>query len=114
MELRDDFAIFVGFKLDGSLRHQLSSISGPDQKYVSREESTFLTLCNKGSDTYVGKVVTEKLTTDRIDDIRRNVLSIVSRLCPEVRLPQILEIWVCQTGAVVPDYPSSPAADLPD
>ena len=34
------------------------------------------------------------MSTDRVDDVRRNVLSIVGRLCPEVRLPQVLDIWV--------------------
>ena len=96
MELSDQQPIFIGFKLDGSLRHQLDSLSGPESQYVSREDSTFLTICNHGGTLYVGKVVRDRLTTDRVDDVRRNVLSIITRLCPDVRLPQVLQIWVCQ------------------
>ncbi len=95
MRLSDQHPIFVGFKLDSSLRHQLNALSGPDSKYVSRDGSSFLILCRQGKDTYVGKVVHERLSTDRIDDIRRNIFSILNRLCPEARLPQKLEIFAC-------------------
>jgi len=96
VELSERHPIFVGFKLDGSLRHQLDGLTGPDRKYVSRENSSFLTICSRAGDLYVGKIVSDRLTTDRVDDVRRNVLSIVGRLCPDVRLPSILEIWVCE------------------
>ena len=97
MKLSDRHPIFIGFKLDGSLRHQLETLSGPDQKYVSADDdSTFLTLCKQGADTYVGKVISERLSTDRVDDVRRNVISILQRLCPETRLPTHLQIWSCE------------------
>jgi hypothetical protein len=96
LQLTDNHPIFIGFKLDGSLRHQLESLSGPDKKYVSRDEATFLMLCNHGKDTWVGKVVDDRLSTDRVDDIRRNILSILQRLCPESRLPTHMQIWPCR------------------
>ena len=43
MELSDKHPIFIGFKLDGTLRHQLDTLTGPDRKYVSHEDATFLT-----------------------------------------------------------------------
>ncbi|HKQ62409.1 MAG TPA: hypothetical protein VJS92_14045 [Candidatus Polarisedimenticolaceae bacterium] len=95
VELSDRQALFVGFKLDGGLRRQLEALSGPDRQYVSGEDSTFLTLCRRGEDVYVGKLIRDGLSTSRVDDVRRNVLSIVRRLCPDTRLPEELEIWVC-------------------
>jgi hypothetical protein len=91
----DHHPIFVGFKPDGSLRRQLESLSGPDKKYVSADEATFLSLCKLGDDVYVGKVIEEPLTTDRVDDVRRNVLSILRRLCPDTRLPEQMRILSC-------------------
>ena len=97
MQLSERYSIFIGFKLEGSLRHQLETLSGPDRKYLSAgDDSTFLSLCKQGQDTYVGKVISERLSTDRVDDVRRNVLSILQRLCPETRLPTHLEIWACE------------------
>jgi len=103
LNLTDQQVIFVGFKMDGSLRHQLGALEGPDRQYVSYDDRAFLTICTHEKKQYVGKVVEGRLTTDHVDDVRRNVLSIVGRLCPEVRLPQNLEIWVCAA-------PSEPAS----
>jgi len=93
--LDDQTPIFIGFKLDGQLRRQLDAVSGAERRYVSDESSTFLRICRLGEDDYIGKVVLDRLTTDRVDDVRRNVLSILRRLCPESRFPEQMEILVC-------------------
>lgn len=95
MKLDDQTPIFIGFKLDGQLRRQLDAVSGAERRYVSDESSTFLRICRLGEDDYIGKVVQDRLTTDRVDDVRRNVLSILRRLCPESRFPEQMEILVC-------------------
>jgi hypothetical protein len=87
--------IFIGFKVDSKLRQQLESLSDSDKKYISAVDSTFLRICRVGEDIYVGKLIHESLKTDRVDDIRRNVLSIMRRLGREVRLPSNLEILAC-------------------
>ena len=95
MELSGTQAIFIGFKLDSGLRRQVESLTGPDRRYVSdAEDSPFLSLCRRGEDVYVGKIVGDGLTTSRVEDVRRNVLSIMRRVCPDSRFPQDLELWV--------------------
>ena len=100
VELSDRHPIFIGFKMDGSLRRQLDSLEGADQRYVSRTDSPFLRICTKNGDSYVGKVVDERLSTSRLDDVRRNIYSILNRLCPDTRFPEQFEIWAC-----VPEEP---------
>ena len=95
MELSKGYPIFIGFKLDTSMRRQLEGLEGPDQRYVSRENSEFLRICSRGEEQFVGKVIEDGLTADRVDDVRRNVLSILQRLLPETRLPQRFEICAC-------------------
>lgn len=97
--LREKQPVFVGTKMDGQLRRRLESITGADRKYFSPDDTTFLTICKLGDDEYVGKVIDERLTTDRVDDVRRNVLSILQRLSPETRFPQILDIVPCENAA---------------
>ena len=103
--------IFIGFKVDNRLRERLQSLNDSDKKYVSAEGSTFLQICGFGEDLYVGKLLDERLTTDQVDDIRRNVLSIIRKLGHEVRLPTNLQILACSsvegprppdTGGVIP------------
>jgi len=99
LDLSTDLPIFVGFKLDTSLRRQIESLSGANRKYVSADDSTFLRLCRVGESLYVGKLIHERLSTDRVDDIKRNVLSIMARICPETRFPHHLEILAVATEA---------------
>ena len=85
--------------MDSQVRRRLESITGPDTKYFSRDNTTFLTICRLGEDEYVGKVIDERMTTERVDDIRRNVLSILQRLCPDTRFPAVLDIVPCEVPA---------------
>jgi len=102
LELSDRQPIFIGFKLDGTLRRQLQSIDGPDKRYVSSEESTYLRICAKNGVYYVGKVIEDGLTTDRIHDIRRNVHSLMQRVAPDARVPNEFQILVCLAPEITP------------
>ena len=42
LELLYHQPIFVGFKVSSNLKRQLELLSGPDKKYVSIEDSTYL------------------------------------------------------------------------
>ncbi len=95
LELLIHQPIFIGFKADNNLRQHLESLSDSDKKYFSREDSTFLRVCRVGEDIYVGKLVHESLTTDRVEDIRRNILSIMQKIGSEVRVPINLKILAC-------------------
>jgi len=99
----------------------LESLGASDRKYVSDEGSTFLRLCTIGEDIYVGKLIHEALATDRVDDIRRNILSILRKLGPAVPLPTTLRIFACRavnetststTEDGVSSSPSSPALSV--
>jgi hypothetical protein len=94
-ELLIDQPIFIGFKADSGLRRHFESLSGFDKDYFSDEDSTFLRFCRVGEDIYVGKLIHESLTTDQVDDICRNVLSIIRKLGHPVRLPTNLKILAC-------------------
>ena len=102
LELLIHQPIFIGFKADSSLRQLLESLSDSDKKYISAEDSTFLRICRVGEDIYVGKLIHESLTTDQVDDIRRNIFSIMRRIRREGRLPSDLKILAC--SAVDADY----------
>lgn len=102
LELLIHQPIFIGFKADTNVRQHLESLNESDKKYFSREDSTFLRVCRVGDDIYVGKLVHESLTTDQVEDIRRNVLSIMRKIGSEARLPINLKILAC--SAAEPEY----------
>ena len=94
LELLIDQPLFIGFKADNTLLRRLEGLSASDKQYVSTEDAALLRICRVGEDTYVGKLCDE-LTTDRVDDIRLNVLSIIRKLGHEMRLPVHLKILAC-------------------
>ena len=98
LELLVDDPIFIGFKASSALRRVIDSLGVADKKYVSPDDSTFLRLCRVGDDLYVGKLIDEPLTTDRVDDVRRNILSILRKLGPVVPLPTTLRIFACRAA----------------
>ena len=98
LELLINQPIFIGFKADNNLRQHLESLNEFDKKYFSPEDSTFLRVCRVGEDIYVGKLVHESLTTDRVEDIRRNVVSIMHKIASGVRLPANLKILACSVS----------------
>ena len=89
--------IFIGFKMDRRLREMIDSLDDLNKQYVSNEDSTFLQVCMVGEDRYVGKLVNDRLTTDRIDDIRRNIVSIIRKIGNETRPPTNLRIFACSS-----------------
>jgi hypothetical protein len=90
--------IFIGFKADNNLQAHLESLNEFDKKYFSHDDSTFLRICRLGEDIYIGKLVHDSLTTDRVEDIRRNILSIMHNIASEVRLPSNLKILACSAA----------------
>ncbi len=91
-ELLINQPIFIGFKMDNRLREMLETPNDKHKKYVSADDSTFLRICKEGEDLYVGKLVDDRLTTDRVEDIRRHILSIIRKLGYDVRMPTNLRI----------------------
>ncbi len=118
LELLIDEPIFIGFKAGRALRLLLESLGDTEKKYVSSEDTAFLRTCTIGEDLYVGKLVDEALATDRVDDIRRNILSILRKLGPAVPLPTTLRIFACRAvnethAPMVGGLAPSPSAEEP-
>jgi hypothetical protein len=84
--------LFIGFKLEGRFRDAFNRVE--HQGYVGLDGvGKFLTTIEVDGAIYLGKVVNPGLTTDRIDDVSRNVLSIVSRMMVGEKGPAALAIF---------------------
>ena len=97
-ELLIDQPLFIGFKVDAQLKGKLDTLPDTDRRYVSSESSTFLRICGVGEDLYIGKVVDERLSTDQVEDIRRNILSLIRKVGHDARLPKNLMILACSAA----------------
>lgn len=102
--------LFAGVRIDGRMREQLDKCPPRDRVYFESEDGSFLTVLRGGNDTYLGKVLDPAVAARGIDDIRRNVWSILQRICPGRRDENEIKLF-----ALVEDEPTftqrAPAAD---
>jgi hypothetical protein len=99
LEILLEAPVFIGFKASKALRHLLDSLAGVQKAYVASDGSAFLQSREIGEDLYIGKFIHEAVSTDRVDDIRRNILSILRKLGPVVPLPTSMRIFSCRGTA---------------
>jgi hypothetical protein len=97
MEILLEAPVFIGFKASRALRHLIESLSDIQKAYIASDDSAFLQSHEIGGDLYIGKLVHEAVSTDRVDDIRRNILSILRKLGPVVPLPTTMRIFSCRS-----------------
>jgi hypothetical protein len=76
--------LFFGFKVDSKLRDALSMASATDKQYFA-EGSQYLCVLSNGAEHWIGKMVEAPITPGEVEDIQRNVVSILNRIAAAVR-----------------------------
>lgn len=115
MEILLEAPVFIGFKASKALRHLLEGLTGVQRSYVASDDSAFLQSCEIGEDLYIGKFLHEAVSTDRVEDIRRNILSILRKLGPVVPLPTSMRIFSCRgAGTSATTDTATELVSLPD
>lgn len=81
--------LFVGCKIDSKLRDAMSQAKPSERRYFeSTSGSEFLTICDFGEDEkWIGKVLDGGINVTEVEDIQRNVVSILRRISADIRIP---------------------------
>jgi hypothetical protein len=111
MTLDKTCSLFFGVKIDSKLRDALYNAKPGDRHYFEDENPDFLRICEVGeSEQWIGKVVKGGINVTEVEDIQRNVLSILRRIAAGTRIaPSSVKIFVLQTApAPVKDDDRSP------
>lgn len=74
--------LFAGVRIDGRMREQLDKCPQRDRVYFESEDGRFLQVLRSGKDSFIGKVLEPATEARSIDDIRRNVWSLLQKICP--------------------------------
>ncbi len=100
--------LFIGRKIDSKLKEALSLAKPGDRRYFEEPNSEFLQVCCAGDERWIGKVVKGGVAVNDIDDIQRNVVSILKRVAPMIRTSvSALRIFVVEAEQVVVEKPAS-------
>ena len=101
MKLDKTSALFFGTRIDSKLREGLALSKPGDKKYFDGSSEEFLRVIEMPDEKWVGKVIRGGLSVTEVDDIQRNVLSILRRVAPNARIPASqVKIFVIQGVAV--------------
>src|ERR1700753_1600005 len=104
MKLDKTTALFFATKIDSKLREGLALSKPGDKKYFDGSSDEFLRVMEigdeKDKERWVGKVIKPGPAVTEVDDIQRNLLSILRRVAPNARIPaSAVKIFVLQ-GAI--------------
>jgi len=105
MKLDKSCALFFATKIDSKLREGLALSKPGDKKYFDGSSDEFLRVMEIGDDKdrerWIGKVIKAGPAVTEVDDIQRNILSILRRVAPNARIPaSAVKIFVLQGAAV--------------
>jgi hypothetical protein len=114
MKLDKSTFLFFATKVDSKLREGLSQSKPGDKKYFDGSSEDFLRVMEIGDEKekerWIGKIIKPGPAVTEVDDIQRNVLSILRRIAPNARVPaSAVKIFVLQgphaPAAVIDDEP---------
>jgi len=122
MKLDKSTALFFCTKIDSKLREGLALSKPGDKKYFDGSSDEFLRILEigdeKDKERWIGKVIKGGAAVTEVDDIQRNILSILRRVAPNARIPQSsVRIFVLHGAGtqpqVIDDEPEAEEADEP-
>ena len=116
MKLLKGERLFFGCKIDSKLREALAQAKPGDRRYFEDPNGEFLRVLTFEDERWIGKVMGGGVNVSDVEDIQRNVVSILRRVAPAVRTsPSSLKIFaVAAEGevAVIDDVEPAAADEL--
>ena len=120
MKLDKSCSLFFATKIDSKLREGLALSKPGDKKYFDGSSEEFLRVMEigdeKDKERWIGKIIKPGPAVTEVDDIQRNVLSILRRIAPNARIPaSAVKIFVLQglraSAQVIDDEPEADELD---
>ncbi|GAB4557962.1 MAG: hypothetical protein Tsb0020_02550 [Haliangiales bacterium] len=101
MNLDKSGKIFFGCKIDSKIRDAMHHAKPGARRYF--EGTEFLQVCEVGDDEkWIGKVVDGGLNAVAVEDIQRNVVSILRRISADLRVtPSAVKVFVVEGEQVI-------------
>jgi hypothetical protein len=88
MKLDKTTALFFAIRIDGKLREALACARASTRRYFDGSSTEFLRIVDLGTapdhERWIGKVVEPGPAISQLEDVQRNVFSILKRIAPDV------------------------------
>ena len=102
MRIEPERKLFVGVRVDNKLRDALEHCPNRDKLYFDGSDPRYLRIVRAVEDSYVGKVIDPAQTASSMDDLKRNILSILTRISPGRRSEDDVKLFALDEGEPPP------------
>ncbi len=111
MRIESERKLFVGMRVDNKMRDQLDHCPSRDRVYFDGSDGRYLQVLRSAEDSYIGKVLDGGTPAARMDDLKRNILSILTRVAPGRHREDDVKIFALDEGEPPPlaEQPPAPA-----
>lgn len=101
--------LFICVRIDNKLRDALEHCPSRDRAFFDGSDPRYLQVIRAVEDSYVGKIVDSGVAARSMEDIQRNVLSILNRISSARRSDDDVKVFALDEGEppyVPPKAPS--------
>jgi hypothetical protein len=100
--------IFVGIKVNDRLREQLDSSFASMKPFFAGNNPEYLQIMRIDSDDYIGKVTKSGASLEALDNMLKNVKSMLQMICPKFSLTEDAIKIFALTTMPVSNYARNP------
>ena len=102
MRIDDARKLFVCLRVDNKMRDQLAQAPARDKVYFDGSDPRYLTIVRTAEDSFVGKVVDAGTAAVAMEDLKRNLLSILTRVAPGRHRDDAVKVFALDDGEPPP------------
>ncbi len=102
MRIDSDRKLFVCLRVDNKMRDQLAQAPARDKVYFDGSDPRYLTTVRTAEDNYIGKIIDGGSPAASMDDLKRNLLSILTRVAPGRHREDAVKVFALDDGEPPP------------
>src|SRR5213078_1525532 len=109
MRIEPNRKLFVGVRIDNKMRDALDHCPPRDRAYFDGSDPRYLVVVRAVEDSYVGKIIEPGPSATSMDDLKRNILSILNRISQSRRSEDDVKVFCTDEGEPPPLPPREPS-----
>jgi hypothetical protein len=98
MRIEHERKLFIGLRVDNKLRDQLNNCAPRDRAYFDGSDPAYLCIMRSAEDVFVGKIIDPGTPSVTMDDLKRNLLSILARIAPGRHREDAVKVFALDDG----------------
>jgi hypothetical protein len=111
MRIEPERKLFVGIRIDNKMRDQLVNCAPRDKQYIDGSDPNYLMQVRAVEDSYIGKSVDAGAPAISMEDLKRNILSILNRIAPGRHREDAIKVFALDEGEPPPLPEKEPAGE---